>query len=86
MRRSSRTSKALRDPHHLDGPDHRVRYDLLLYVLVERADGPAWVRVFSSPADKVSRSRAMQILRFLAARLSAERLAHDQSHCSTGVA
>jgi aminoglycoside phosphotransferase (APT) family kinase protein len=51
-------------------------------LLVQRKDGPAWVaRVFSSPADKVSRVEGdAEILRFLAAHnFPAERLAHDES-------
>ena len=50
-------------------------------LLVERKDGPAWVaRVFSSPADKVSRVEGdAEILRFLAAHdFPAERLAHEE--------
>jgi Ser/Thr protein kinase RdoA (MazF antagonist) len=51
-------------------------------LLVHRKDGPAWVaRVFSSPADKVSRVEGdAEILRFLASHdFPAERLAHDES-------
>jgi Ser/Thr protein kinase RdoA (MazF antagonist) len=50
-------------------------------LLVRRKDGPPWVaRVFSSPADKVSRVEGdAEILRFLASHdFPAERLAHDE--------
>ena len=50
-------------------------------LLVQRDDGPDWVaRVFSSPADKVSRVEGdAEILRFLAAHdFPAERLANDE--------
>lgn len=50
-------------------------------LLVERKDGPAWVaRVFSSPADTVSRVDGdAEILRFLASHnFPAERLAHEE--------
>jgi len=50
-------------------------------VRVNREDGSSWVaRVFSSPADKVSRVEGdADILRFLAAHeFPAERLAHDE--------
>lgn len=58
---------------------HRGHYPSTL--LVKRKDGPAWVaRVFSSPADKVSRVEDdADILRFLASHdFPAERLAHDE--------
>jgi Ser/Thr protein kinase RdoA (MazF antagonist) len=48
---------------------------------VERTDGPAWVaRVFSSPADRVSRVEGdAEILRFLASHdFPAERPAHEE--------
>ncbi len=50
-------------------------------LLVKRTDGPPWVaRVFSSPADKISRVEGdADILRFLAVHdFPAERLAHDE--------
>ena len=50
-------------------------------LLVKRNDGSPWVaRIFSSPADKVSRVEGdADILRFLAAHdFPAERLAHDE--------
>lgn len=50
-------------------------------LIVRRQDGRPWVaRVFSSPADKVSRVEGdAEILRFLAAHdFPAERLAHDE--------
>jgi aminoglycoside phosphotransferase (APT) family kinase protein len=50
-------------------------------LLVKREDGSPWVaRVFSSPADKVSRVEGdAEILRFLASHdFPAERLAHDE--------
>jgi hypothetical protein len=50
-------------------------------LLVEREDGAPWVaRVFSSPADEVSRVEGdADILRFLASHgFPAERLAHDE--------
>src|SRR5205823_56982 len=49
-------------------------------LLVKRKDGPPWVaRIFSSPADQVSRVEGdADILRFLATHdFPAERLAHD---------
>jgi hypothetical protein len=51
-------------------------------LLVKRKDGLPWVaRIFSSPADKVSRVEGdADILRFLASHdFSAERLAHDEA-------
>lgn len=57
----------------------RMTYSSTL--LVERRDGPAWVaRVFSSPADKVSRVEGdAEILRFLATHdFPAERPAHEE--------
>ena len=49
-------------------------------LLVKRVDGPPWVaRIFSSPADEVSRVEGdAEILRFLASHnFPAERVAHD---------
>jgi hypothetical protein len=49
-------------------------------LVVKRADGPPWIaRVFSSPADRISRVEGdADILRFLAANdFPAERVAHD---------
>jgi Ser/Thr protein kinase RdoA (MazF antagonist) len=49
-------------------------------LLVKREDGPPWIaRIFSSPADRVSRVEGdAEILRFLAAKnFPAERVAHD---------
>jgi aminoglycoside phosphotransferase (APT) family kinase protein len=50
-------------------------------LVVTREDGPPWVvRIFSSPADEVSRVEGdAEILRFLAAHdFPAERIAHDE--------
>lgn len=50
-------------------------------LLLKRTDGPPWIaRIFSSPADRVSRVEGdAEILRFLAAHgFPAERLAHDE--------
>lgn len=50
-------------------------------LVVARKDGPPWIaRIFSSPADKVSRVEGdADILRFLASHdFPAERLAHDE--------
>ncbi|MFC9691415.1 aminoglycoside phosphotransferase [Kribbella sp. NPDC056951] len=50
-------------------------------LLVKRADGPPWIaRIFSSPADQVSRVEGdAEILRFLAAHdFPAERVAHEE--------
>ncbi len=50
-------------------------------LLLKRKDGPAWIaRIFSSPADRVSRVEGdAEILRFLAAHdFPAERLAHEE--------
>jgi Ser/Thr protein kinase RdoA (MazF antagonist) len=69
----------------IDDPESRPRgswdghYPSTL--LVRRQDGPPWIaRIFSSPADKVSRVEGdAEILRFLAAHdFPAERLAHDE--------
>lgn len=51
-------------------------------LFVKRDDGPPWIaRIFSSPADQVSRVQGdAEILRFLAANdFPAERLAHDDA-------
>lgn len=67
-----------------DAPEYRPRgswpghYPWTL--LVKRMDGPPWVaRIFSSPADEVSRVEGdAEILRFLASHnFPAERVAHD---------
>lgn len=50
-------------------------------LLLKRKDGPPWIaRIFSSPADRVSRVEGdAEILRFLAAHnFPAERLAHEE--------
>jgi hypothetical protein len=50
-------------------------------LLIKREDGPPWIaRIFSSPADRVSRVQGdAEILRFLAAhRFPAERVAHEE--------
>jgi aminoglycoside phosphotransferase (APT) family kinase protein len=69
----------------IDDPESRPRgswdghYPSTL--LVRREDGPPWIaRIFSSPADKVSRVEGdAEILRFLASHdFPAERLAHDE--------
>jgi hypothetical protein len=69
----------------IDDPDSRPRgswdghYPSTL--LVGRKEGPPWVaRIFSSPADQVSRVEGdAEILRFLASHdFPAERLAHDE--------